>query len=202
VKGFLGILMSLLAYSSVAQADSVLRQTITDFQIEQDEFFKSKKTTPLTKKERKHFEGHAFFPIDLNYVVEAKLQRFEEEDTVYMMTSSQNKKAYVPYATATFTLNDTLCSLIVYQSIRLREIDEYKDYLFIPFRDATSGEDSYGGGRYIDLKVTEEDRITINFNLAYNPYCAYTTGYNCTIPPAENTLNVEVRAGLMTPKGH
>jgi len=78
-------------------------------------------------------------------------------------------------------------------------LEEYKNYLFIPFKDLTSGTETYGGGRYMDIMIPEGDEIILNFNTAYNPYCAYANGYFCPIPPAENTLNVEIRAGAMIP---
>jgi uncharacterized protein (DUF1684 family) len=75
---------------------------------------------------------------------------------------------------------------------------QYKDHLFIPFTDATSGEGTYESGRYIDLDIKDitDNKFTIDFNKAYNPYCAYVTGrYNCPIPPVENRLAVAIRAG-------
>ncbi|MEI9956742.1 MAG: DUF1684 domain-containing protein [Ferruginibacter sp.] len=97
--------------------------------------------------------------------------------------------------------------LTVYQSKSLTKNDQYKDYLFIPFTDATSGDESYGSGRYIDILTTDikNNTVTIDFNKAYNPYCAYTTGYNCPIPPRENYLIVAVKAGeksFAKPGGH
>ena len=82
------------------------------------------------------------------------------------------------------------------------QIEEYKEHLFVPFRDATSGKTSYGGGRYLDINIPKDGNVVLNFNLAYNPYCAYTNGWYCSIPPAENTLKVEVKAGLMAPEEH
>ena len=86
--------------------------------------------------------------------------------------------------------------LNVYQSIDLLKDRKYRNYLFIPFRDATSGKETYGGGRYIELTIPRADTIMINFNLAYHPYCAYTEGYNCPIPPRENYLPVKIEAGV------
>lgn len=176
------------------KAESVL------FQKEQDQHYLDKKTSPLTKKERKKFEGHSFYSIDLGYVVEASFERIQEADTVEMPTSSGLIKYYMPYAKLSFQLQGEKCELIAYQSIRLRKIKEYQNYLFIPFRDATSGRESYGGGRYLDVEIPNGNKIILNFNKAYNPYCAYTVGYNCTIPPKANTLAVSVNAGLKAPK--
>ncbi len=174
-------------------------QSLT-FQIEQDLLYVSKKKSPLTKKERKAFEGHSYFKLDTTFMVMADFERLNSKDTMEMATVRGETKFYVPYAKLTFNLNGELHSLTAYQSLKLREIDEYKNYLFVPFKDATSGKTSYGGGRYLDIEIPEGDQIVLNFNVAYNPYCAYTAGYNCSIPPAENTLAVAVKAGMMAPK--
>ena len=175
---------------------------ITAFQEELNEFYSNKETSPLTKKERKAFSEHRFFKPNLDYIVEAKFERITTIDTVVMGTSAGTKKSYQPYALLHFSINGVECELTAYQSLRLREMEEYKDYLFLPFKDATSGDDTYGGGRYIDLKIPDTDTILLNFNLAYNPYCAYTAGYYCTIPPDNNTLKVSILAGIKAPADH
>lgn len=181
--------------------DSLTSQILA-FQAEQNQHYLDKKTSPLTKKERKAFQGHQFFPIDLSYVVEAIVQRIESNDTVAMNSSGGLIKYYKPYAKLLFKLNGVDCELIAYQSYKLMTVKEYKNYLFVPFRDATSGTLSYGGGRYLDLLIPDGPKMILNFNLAYNPYCAYTSGYNCTIPPAQNTLSIPVNAGLKAPETH
>lgn len=197
------ILLALVSFNGLAQkSDSELIKEIKDFQIEQDQHYINKKTTPLPRKERRNFQGHEFYEIDLSYIVEAKFNKIEEEDTVELMSSSGNIKYYRPYATLTFEIAGEDCELTAFQSMRLREVEEYKNYLLLPFRDATSGSTSYGGGRYLDLEIPTTNTITLNFNLAYNPYCAYTSGYNCTVPPKENTLSVAVKSGLKAPVGH
>ena len=114
-----------------------------------------------------------------------------------MKTSGTSSQVYRKYGLLTFRIHDTLLQLNVYQSQSLMASEEYADYLFIPFTDATTGKDSYGGGRYIDQKMGDirNNKLLLDFNKAYNPYCAYTTGYNCPIPPAENNLAIAIRAG-------
>jgi uncharacterized protein len=191
------ILFAFVPFLSFAQEDSALVSEIEAFQLGQNEFYKKAETSPLTKKERKAFEHHNFFKINLDYVVEARFERIVEVDTVVMGTSGGTEKLYQPFAMVYFKIGGQECELTVYQSLKWRE--EYPESLFIPFRDASSGDESYGGGRYLDIVIPNSDSITLNFNLAYNPYCAYTTGYFCTIPPKNNTLAVEIRAGLMAP---
>jgi uncharacterized protein (DUF1684 family) len=86
--------------------------------------------------------------------------------------------------------------LAIYQNVDLVNTAGYEDYLFIPFKDLTNGEDTYGGGRYLDLKIPEGETILIDFNRAYNPYCAYNHNYSCPIPPFENHLKVKIEAGV------
>lgn len=179
-----------------------LTAEVKAFQVEQNEHYLDKKKSPLTNKERSEFEGHLFYPIDLSYAVEARVELIEGEDTVAMATSAGNTKYYKPYAKLYFTIDGKECELTAYQSFKLRETVEYSNYLLLPFRDLTSGETSYGGGRYLDLLIPKGNRVFLNFNLAYNPYCAYTAGYNCTIPPAENTMKIAIAAGLMAPVDH
>ncbi|NOQ71632.1 MAG: DUF1684 domain-containing protein [Crocinitomix sp.] len=205
-KGLLFTLAVLFAFNSFGQrqaaGDTELYKSIEEFQAEQDEHYFNKKTSPLTRKERRNFKGHNFYTVDLSYVVEAKFNKIVEEDTVELMSSSGNVKYYRPYATLTFKIAGVECELIAFQSMRLREVEEYKNYLLLPFRDVTSGSSSYGGGRYLDIEIPSANTITLNFNLAYNPYCAYTSGYNCTVPPKENTLPVAIKAGLKAPADH
>jgi uncharacterized protein (DUF1684 family) len=102
------------------------------------------------------------------------------------------------YGIIHFTINDTSVALNIYQSQDLMVTQQYRDHLFIPFTDATSGEETYESGRYIDLEINDikNDKLLIDFNKAYNPYCAYVSGkFNCPVPPPENRLVVAIRAG-------
>ena len=181
---------------SFAQTDSATLKDINQFQKELLDEYKSDATSPLSKEAKKEFKGIHFFPVDMNYLVTAKFVRTPGEKVFAMPTSGKITKQYVKYAEATFTLQGKQYKLSVYQSIDLESQRKYRDYLFIPVRDATSGKETYGGGRYIDLTIPQGDSITINFNKAYQPYCAYTEGYNCPIPPRENYLPVKIEAGV------
>jgi uncharacterized protein (DUF1684 family) len=182
---------------SHAQEDSASSiKEITLFREKLNNEYKDVETSPLSGKERQAFKQINFFPVDLKYMVTAKLVRTPGEKVFGMPTSGNIKKNYVKYGEVQFSLMGTEYKLNVYQSIDLLKERKYRNYLFIPFRDATSGKETYGGGRYIDLTIPRADTITINFNLAYHPYCAYTEGYNCPIPPRENYLPVKVEAGV------
>ncbi|CAN5192960.1 DUF1684 domain-containing protein [soil metagenome] len=139
----------------------------------------------------------SFFPPDPSYNIIAQFEKVNDTIGFEMNTSTGMKKPYLVYGKASFIINGRLVSLFIYRSKTLMLEEQYADYVFIPFGDATSGITSYGGGRYIDLSIKqiENNSLSIDFNKAYNPYCAYTTGYNCPIPPVENLLNVPIFAG-------
>ncbi len=138
-----------------------------------------------------------FFPVSKTYRIHAGFEQKENSPWFWMNTSGKEKKQYRVYGVLSFKVNDTAVTLQVYQSRSLLGSEKYKDYLFIPFTDKTSGIETYGGGRYIDLVLSDiiNNSYTIDFNKAYNPYCAYTAGYNCPIPPQENDLPVAIKAG-------
>ena len=145
--------------------------------------------------DRKHLH---FFDVDANYRVMAKFEKVQTAQWFEIPTSGKIKKVFRVYGVLSFTINDTSVKLNLYQSQGLMGSDQYKDYLFLPFTDATNGYETYESGRYIDLKTTDikNNEVIIDFNKAYNPYCAYITGvYNCPIPPPENQLTVVIRAG-------
>jgi uncharacterized protein (DUF1684 family) len=139
-----------------------------------------------------------FFPVDEKYKVKARFKEASGSKWFNMETSGNIKKVFRVYGTVHFTIHDTSVTLNLYQSQNLMNTDEYKEHLFLPFTDLTSGEESYAGGRYIDLDIPAivNNEVEIDFNKAYNPYCAYVSGkYNCPIPPRENQLMVSIRAG-------
>ena len=139
-----------------------------------------------------------FFPVNEKYRMTCRFERTINSPWFRMESSGPIKKNYRVYGIIHFTINDTTVTLNIYQSQDLMTTKEYKDHLFIPFTDATSGEETYESGRYIDLEIKDitNETVLIDFNKAYNPYCAYVSGkYNCPIPPAENRLTVAIRAG-------
>jgi len=149
----------------------------------------------VTGKEK---ELITFFPINEKLRINCKFERTPNSQWFRMESSGAIKRNYRTYGIIHFKINDTAVTLNIYQSQELMVTTQYRDHIFIPFTDATSGEETYESGRYIDLDVKDikGDRIIIDFNKAYNPYCAYVSGkYNCPIPPAENRLAVAIRAG-------
>lgn len=156
------------------------------------------KTSPLMEEDLKVFKTLEFYPINSQYFVNAKFVKAENEKVFEMKTTGTRTPKYIKFGTLYFTLNGTELKLNVYRNIELSKQKEYKDHLFLPFSDLTCGKESYIGGRYIDLKIPKGDSITIDFNQAYNPYCAYNHKYSCPLVPLENDLNVEIKAGVKT----
>jgi uncharacterized protein (DUF1684 family) len=140
-----------------------------------------------------------FYPVHEHYRIATSFEGKENSPWFMMNTSGSTKQQYRVYGIIRFNIHDTAVALHIYQSRSLLSSEKYKEHLFIPFTDLTSGRETYGGGRYIDLNISDISNNTyvIDFNKAYNPYCAYTTGYNCPIPPKENDLAVAVKAGEM-----
>ena len=143
-------------------------------------------------------EFMSFFPVNEKYRMTCRFERTMNSTWFRMGSSGPIKRNYRVYGVIHFTIHDTAVTLNIYQSQDLLTSKEYKEHLFIPFTDATSGEETYESGRYIDLEIKDivNDNVLIDFNKAYNPYCAYVSGkYNCPIPPNENRLIVAIRAG-------
>ncbi len=154
--------------------------------------------SPLTEADLPNLR---FYPADETFNVTATFTKTENGKSIEFATSSGMKKSYIEYGKATFTIRDTTCTLSIYMSLQLRAIPQYQDYLFLPFKDFTSAETTYGGGRYLDLKtsdIKDNQTIVLDFNKCYNPYCAYqSTGWNCPIPPDDNHLKMHIEAGEM-----
>ena len=165
---------------------------------EKDEMFKKdKEHSPLEKKDRRKFKHLDYYEVNPDYKVVAQFKRTENEKEIDIPTSKNVTKKFVKYGEALFEMDGKVFSLNLYQNVRLRELPEHKNSLFLPFTDLTSGESTYGGGRYLDLKIPDGENITLDFNLAYNPYCAYngTGKYSCPIPPKANFVKAEIKAG-------
>lgn len=148
-------------------------------------------------KEKKHFH---FFPISKAYNVTGYFERIFDTVGFTMPTSAGTVKYFYKYGRLDFIIDAKEYLLYVYQGKELMQTEKYKDYLFVPFTDATTGNESYGSGRYLEFykKDIENNTLQIDFNKAYNPYCAYSTGFKCPIPPRENRLAIAIKAGEMT----
>ncbi|WP_153800252.1 DUF1684 domain-containing protein [Foetidibacter luteolus] len=138
-----------------------------------------------------------FYPINKALLVNATVELLKEEPVFDMITSSGKTKEAVKYARLHFNYQDKSYTLYAYQLIALKNSAEHATHFFVPFKDAASGKGNYGGGRYLDFTAADiqAGKLLIDFNKAYNPSCAFVTGYNCPIPPPANKLPFAVNAG-------
>lgn len=195
LRSTLIIAISLLFYSVYSQDVDVITE-IEKYQQELNSEFTNPETTILGKEDFKNFKGLEFYPIDLNYRVTAAFKRTPDEKPFLMATSTDRLPEYVKYGEAHFELDGKPLVLNLYQSVQPSKDPAYRDFLFVPFTDLSSGDGSYGGGRYLDIKIPEGDTVVLDFNKAYNPYCAYSPRYSCPIPPKENDLKVRIESGV------
>ncbi len=193
------LLIIFCVFSSFVFSQSKKEQIaeIKKFQKELNEEYLNPKETPLRGDNFTRFKKHPFFPIDLKYRVKAKLTRTENAEPFEIPTSSGRTQSYKEYGKATFEIDGKPQTLTIYQSLRLIQKPEYKDHLFLPFHDETNAKETYGGGKYMDLRIPEGNEIILDFNTSYQPYCAYNAyDYNCPIVPEENRLSIRIEAGV------
>lgn len=166
-----------------------------------DDFLKDPRS-PLKQEDLQFLR---FYDADSTYRVTAKAELLTNQPVFVIPAFDGVGKQYVRYAQLSFTLKGKPVQLTIYKSIALSQNPAFSNYLFLPFTDATNGSETYGGGRYIDLttKDIKNGSIVIDFNKAYNPYCAFSSGYSCPKPPDENRVDLAVEAGEKNfGKGH
>ena len=151
----------------------------------------------FNEKEREHFtvKGLQYFYPVKSYRVLAEFITDTSSPIFQMHTTTERKPNYRIYGYVRFKIRDTLCKLTVYQNIDFKNSPDYDNTLFVPFNDNTNGLYTYGGGRYMDIEIPITDLIKLDFNEAYNPYCAYSSRWSCPLVPFENDLNVSIFAG-------
>ena len=194
-------ILILIPKTSLAQ-DAQLLESSREFQEELDREYADPDKSPLDAKDLKEFKGLHFYEIDPDYIVQAEFVRTPSESPFAMKTSTEVMKVYVKYGELYFNLKGKDFKLNLYQSQELAKDPEYFDYLFLPFTDLTNGRSTYGGGRYIDFRMPDSNEVTLDFNKAYNPYCAYSGNYSCPVPPKENDLPIEIIAGVKAFEKH
>ena len=160
------------------------------FRAAKDKFYARDRRAPLTSEQQRGFKGLSYFPENANLVINAKIDRKVEPGVIRMETTKGQQQTYRRHGVVRFEVDGEATQITLYES-------DHGHELFLPFRDATSGKETYGAGRYLDLHA-HGDQITIDFNYAYNPNCAYNPDWNCPLPPAENWLKVPIRAGEKT----
>lgn len=176
---------------------------VNEYRARKDEAFASSPDSPISLADRQgDFSGLSYFPPDQNYRVMVEVVPFAQQEIVQLGSTKGDVRPQVRFAELRFTLAGQELRLTGYQDVDAADGDE----LFVPFRDATTGKETYGAGRYLET-VVEQDAsgkltATLDFNLAYSPWCAYNIDYSCTLPPVENTLPVAITAGERTYQTH
>lgn len=177
-------------------------QVIVEHRKKQEEEMRSS-TSPLLPKDKKKFKGLKYYPVNLDYRVKARFVKTQNPVLFKMKTTKDYRNPdYVKYGEVHFALKGEQHLLEVYQSPDITRREGYEDYLFIPFTDATNGQETYEVGRYIEMRIPDSDEVILDFNLCYNPYCCYSPNYACPIPPAVNHLPIPIEAGEKKFKKH
>ena len=159
---------------------------LDDFRAAKDDFFAHDHQSPLTRDQKRTFEGLHYFPEDPALNLEVQVEPFAAPDEIEMQTSTGEVQAYTRYGHFQFTVDGQLAELTVYES---------DGGYFLPFVDGLAPKETYGAGRYLEPEPLGSDRFAVDFNLAYNPYCAYNERWSCPLTPFENHLKVPIRAG-------
>lgn len=175
------------------KASTPFAQETLEYRKSLNDFFRDPETSPLPDRYRADFDGLDFFPPDSTYRVKAYLRRTPESEPFLMPTTTDRQALEKVYGVVTFTLQGAEYSLPVYESA---DVHAERESLFLPFTDATNGDTTYAGGRYIDLEYPRGDTLVIDFNRSYNPYCVYNKKFSCPLVPRENDLPIEVMAGI------
>ncbi len=159
---------------------------LEDFRADKDAFFKTHPQSPLTPQQQRTFRGLSYFPENPALRLELALEPFDPRDVVEMQTTTGDVRAYQRYGRLAFEVDGQSAALTLYAT---------PQGFFLPFVDSLAGDETYPAGRYLDPEPLGRNRFLIDFNLAYNPYCAYNEHYSCPLTPFENRLKVPIRAG-------
>lgn len=194
VIGLIVIVLGVIIVSSLTsgEAEEVYIARIEKEREEKDRDMRNGEDSPFAG-DSIEYNGLNYFPIDREYKIKAKLETIPDKKIMTLSTSDGKKKQYLEYAYAIFDLHNKVNKLLILETVG----GEFDGMLFLAFGDGTSADETYGAGRYLELEKQGEQTITIDFNQAYNPYCAYTDGFSCPFPPRENLLEVTIRAGEM-----
>ena len=161
---------------------------LSEFRRAKDHFMEHEHDSPLTHEQARRFQGLSYFDEDPTLRFELDLERYEVEEVIEMQTSTGDVASYLRRGKVSFEVDGEPAQLTVYK-------DSDGKGFFLPFADGTSGDETYGAGRYLDLHELADGRLLVDFNYAYNPYCAYNESWSCPLTPFENRLRVPIRAG-------
>jgi uncharacterized protein len=156
------------------------------FRLAKDDFFAHHPHSPLTRSQKQEFKGLAYFPQVPELRLEVAVEVFPEQDEIEMQTSTGDVQVYRRFGRFEFEVEGQIGALTIYTS---------DDGYFLPFVDAQAGKETYPAGRYLEPEPLPEGKFLVDFNLAYNPYCAYNDLWSCPLTPFENRLKVPISAG-------
>lgn len=170
------------------------KRLINENRAKKNKAFKFSENSPIAENQRWKFKELHYFPVDLTYKVQATFKETAAHQELIFQTSSGGPRIYITIGQFDFSLHGVPLQLSAYQEKSWMDTGGHNP-LFVPFTDRTTGESTYGGGRYLDIEKPLGKNVIIDFNLAYSPSCAYNHNYSCPIPPPENSLAVAVEAG-------
>jgi len=193
-KGFLFGFFMFLANALLIGQLAFDKAEIIEYRAEKEKSLTIGERAPLTKESIKNLD---YFKAKKKYKVEATFTLAKDEKSFEMPTYSGITKSFIKYGTLSFKIGNKELQLALYRNLGLMRMPQYKNHLFLPYKDKTSSKASYGGGRYIDIMTTEikDGKVILDFNKSYNPWCAYGEGFNCPVPPQENILPIAIKAG-------
>ena len=160
--------------------------------VEKDKFLSTDGQSPIPSLKRRKFKGLSYFPLDSKYAFKLELHEHAEKKAIETKDSKGNIRNYIAWGEFIFTIDGAEHTLQAYKT------DAEEKILFIPFKDGTSGKDTYGAGRYLDMEPEADGKWDLDLNKAYNPWCAYNHNYACPLVPPENWLEVRIEAGEMS----
>ena len=161
---------------------------LEEFRIRKDEFFATDHHSPLTPQQRSEFRGLAYYDENPESSLEVEVEKFPHEDPIQIATSTGDVATYQKWGRFSVEIEGQKAELTIFRDLQRGD-------LFLPFVDSTSGSETYSVGRYVEMESSHDGKVLVNFNHAYNPYCAYNENWNCPMPPLENRINVPIHAG-------
>ena len=196
IFAIIGVSISLYYVVWGSGSDEIYVEEINKNRANKDEFMRNSKNSPFVSNDES-FEGLKYFPPDPKYRIQASLTPVSSREVITLTTNDGSTQSYLKYAWAEFDFDNLHNRLLIMEIMDGQE----RGNLFLAFADKTSAQETYGAGRYLDvIKVPGAGTITLDFNNAYNPYCAYTNKYTCPFPPKENILKIAIPAGEKTYK--
>lgn len=184
------VVLVLVWLSFTGEGDEVYLKQVQETIDDRVKYLRTSESSPF-QQYNEPFKEPSYFPINADYRVNATVERIQKRNMVTLPNSDAGVETYEEFAWLKFTLNGEPQKLLVLRPAGFGALK----VLFLAFTDETSADETYGGGRYLDVEIGKSDKVVLDFNLAYNPYCAYTDQYSCALPPRENQLSVAVQAG-------